>query len=223
MGLKSVFDIIKADRYSQAGCKEIEDARRYKTGEISEATGMQKQPDGSWAPPKKEAKQSAKTETKKPSKDVQKKIDEFNNAKAGAQRAADFMNNIKSGMPMAQAFEQSRQEPKAETKTDKTVEAIRNGGEFERGPENLNASADKISKRSGGKFKLTENKDPTKKGKYELKIGTKSYMVNSTEEAENFVDGYMETKEKAGSKPAISESGYGFTRGAKHYSRAKEH
>lgn len=92
-----------------------------------------------------------------------------------------------------------------------------NGGNKEK----FNASADKISKRSGGKFKLTENKDPAKKGKYELKIGNKSYMVNSTEEAENFVDGYMETKEKTGSKPAISESGYGFTRGSKHYSRAK--
>ncbi len=62
--------------------------------------------------------------------------------------------------------------------------------------ENLNSSADKISKRSGGKFKLTENKDPAKKGKYELKIGNESYMVNSTEEAENFVDGYMEVKER---------------------------
>ncbi len=60
----------------------------------------------------------------------------------------------------------------------------------------LKSSADKISKRSGGKFKLTENKDPAKKGKYELKIGNKSYMVNSTEEAENFVDGYMEIKER---------------------------
>lgn len=86
----------------------------------------------------------------------------------------------------------------------------------------LKSSADKISKRSGGKFKLTENKDPAKKGKYELKIGNKSYMVNSTEEAENFVDGYMEGKERTGSKPAIPESSYGFTRGAKHYSRAKE-
>lgn len=141
MELKSVFDIIKADRYSQSGCKEIEDARRrYAAGETSEATGKIKQPDGTWAPPKKEAGQSAKSETKKPSKDVQKKIDEFNKAKAGAQRAATFMNSIKSGMPMSQAFELSRQEPKAETKTDKTVEAIRNGGEFERAGNKTNFS-----------------------------------------------------------------------------------
>ena len=55
MELKSVFEIVKADRYSKEGCEkiaaEIED-KRYKTGEISQATGLQKQPDGSWAPPK---------------------------------------------------------------------------------------------------------------------------------------------------------------------------
>lgn len=137
MELKSVFDIIKADRYTADGCKEIEDARRrYTVGQTSEATGKVKLANGKWVFPEKEAEQSAKSETKKPSKDVQKKIDEFNKAKAGAQRAADFMNNIKSGMPMSQAFEQSRQEPKAETKTDKTVEAIRNGGSFERNDKN---------------------------------------------------------------------------------------
>ena len=146
MELKSVFDIIKTDRYSKDGCKEIEDARRYKVGEISEATGMQKQIDGSWAPPKR-GKQSVKSETKKPSKEVLKKIDEFNKSKAKAQRSVDFMNNIKSGMTMAQAFELSRQEPKAETKTDKTAEAIRNGGEFKRRNEtDLTAFAEKISK-----------------------------------------------------------------------------
>lgn len=56
MELKSVFEIVKADRYSKEGCEAIEAAqtedKTYKTGEISQATGLQKQPDGSWAPPK---------------------------------------------------------------------------------------------------------------------------------------------------------------------------
>ena len=102
---------------------------------------------------------------------------------------------------------------------------IKQGGEWKplKVPNHtLESSAAKISKRSGGKFKLTENKDPAKKGKYELKIGSKSYMVNSTEEAENFVDGYMEVQERTGSKPAILESGPGFTWGSKHYSRAEK-
>lgn len=54
MELKDVFTIVKADRYSDAGRAEIEDARRtYKPGEISEKTGLQKQSNGTWAPPKK--------------------------------------------------------------------------------------------------------------------------------------------------------------------------
>lgn len=55
MELKSVFEIVKADRYSQEGCGKIAaetEDKIYKTGEISTATGLQKQPDGSWAPPK---------------------------------------------------------------------------------------------------------------------------------------------------------------------------
>ena len=54
MELKDVFTIVKADRYTDAGRAEIDDARRtYKPGEISEKTGLQKQPNGGWAPPKK--------------------------------------------------------------------------------------------------------------------------------------------------------------------------
>lgn len=60
MSLENIFTMIKADRYTEDGCeelnkakKEIEDARKfYKPGEISEKTGLQKQPDGGWAPPK---------------------------------------------------------------------------------------------------------------------------------------------------------------------------
>lgn len=50
----------KTDRYTQDGrdklakLQETEDVK-YKTGDISQKTGLQKQPDGSWAPPKKGA------------------------------------------------------------------------------------------------------------------------------------------------------------------------
>ena len=57
----------KTDRYTQDGrdqiakLQETEDVR-YKTGDISQKTGLQKQPDGSWAPPKKGGKPAAKKE-----------------------------------------------------------------------------------------------------------------------------------------------------------------
>ena len=60
MALKHLMEMTKADRYTADGCEALNKAREadvedrtYKTGEISEKTGLQKQPDGSWAPPKK--------------------------------------------------------------------------------------------------------------------------------------------------------------------------
>jgi hypothetical protein len=51
--LQSIFELIKSDKYS------TEDARRfYKPGEISQTTGLQKQPDGSWAEPRGKQSQS---------------------------------------------------------------------------------------------------------------------------------------------------------------------
>lgn len=202
MELKSVFDIIKADRYTADGCKEIEDARRrYTVGQTSEATGKIKLANGKWVFPEKEAEQSAKSETKKPSKDVQKKIDEFNKAKAGAQRAADFMNNIKSGMPMSQAFEQSRQEPKAETKTDKTVEAIRNGGSFERNNK-INVSLS---------FKKPANLEECKTYKTTLETAKKTqsksgWRVDTSHEPQDYLNDQI-VQTKGGSVAAVTPSG----------------
>lgn len=59
MELKSIFKMVKTNRYTQDGrdeiaklqAEEVEDVK-YKTGDISQKTGLQKQPDGSWAPPK---------------------------------------------------------------------------------------------------------------------------------------------------------------------------
>ena len=67
MDLKNIFKMTKTDRYTQDGrdqlakLQETEDVK-YKTGDISQKTGLQKQPDGSWAPPKKGGKPAAKKE-----------------------------------------------------------------------------------------------------------------------------------------------------------------
>ncbi len=37
-----------------------EDAKKYNTGDISEKTGLQKQPDGSWKPPKQSGNKTEK-------------------------------------------------------------------------------------------------------------------------------------------------------------------
>ena len=59
MAIKDILKAIKADRYTQDGREELIKAQeaitediRYKPGDISKATGLQKQPDGSWAPVK---------------------------------------------------------------------------------------------------------------------------------------------------------------------------
>lgn len=68
MSLKNIFEMTKADRYTQDGRDEIaklaEDVK-YKTGDISQKTGLQKQPDGSWAPPKGGAGAKKAAESKK--------------------------------------------------------------------------------------------------------------------------------------------------------------
>lgn len=57
MELLSIFEMVKTDRYTMDGRDKIacllQDARRtYNPGEISPTTGLEKQDDGSWAPPK---------------------------------------------------------------------------------------------------------------------------------------------------------------------------
>lgn len=68
MGLQNIFDMIKAERYTQDGREEIikaqketEDARRtYKNGEISEKTGLMKTANG-WVKPRSGKATGAKT------------------------------------------------------------------------------------------------------------------------------------------------------------------
>ena len=76
MALKDLLKAADADRYTQDGRDELNAAlqadvedRTYKTGEISQKTGLQKQPDGSWAPPKKGKAAGAKTGEEKSPKE----------------------------------------------------------------------------------------------------------------------------------------------------------
>ena len=66
MAIKHLLKMTEVDRYTQDGRDELNKALqadvqdvRYKTGDISQKTGLQKQPDGSWAPPKKGARAGA--------------------------------------------------------------------------------------------------------------------------------------------------------------------
>lgn len=59
MGIKSIFSMLKADRYMQDGRDKLAEDKIYQTGQISEKTGLQKQPDGSWKPPKGNASKSS--------------------------------------------------------------------------------------------------------------------------------------------------------------------
>lgn len=70
MAIRDIFKMIKADRYTQDGREELIKAQEavtedvtYKPGDISRKTGLQKQPDGSWAPVKNAPAQK-KTDSK---------------------------------------------------------------------------------------------------------------------------------------------------------------
>ena len=74
MAIKDIFTMIKADRYTSDGREELIKAQeaitediRYKPGDISKATGLQKQPDGSWKPVKNAPAQSKKMDKAKQS------------------------------------------------------------------------------------------------------------------------------------------------------------
>ena len=74
MALKDLLKATTYDRYTQDGRDKLNEALaedvRYKTGDISQKTGLQKQPDGSWAPPKKGG-----NGTGKPTPEAQKEME----------------------------------------------------------------------------------------------------------------------------------------------------
>jgi hypothetical protein len=79
MALKNLFDMVKADRYTQDGREELIKAQEaetedkvYQIGEISQKTGLQKTANG-WVKPKNGKQPGAKKEEYKPSRRVDPK------------------------------------------------------------------------------------------------------------------------------------------------------
>ena len=96
MELKNIFEMTKADKYTQDGRDELAKLREtedvtYKTGDISQKTGLQKQPDGSWAPPKGGAKIGSGSntngmETNKHVKYLEQDLKQAKRTKAGPEK-----------------------------------------------------------------------------------------------------------------------------------------
>ena len=79
MAIRDIFKMIKADRYTQDGREELIKAQEavtedvtYKPGDISRKTGLQKQPDGSWAPVKNAPAQKKSVENQKTASSLNK-------------------------------------------------------------------------------------------------------------------------------------------------------
>ena len=100
MELKNIFKMTKTDRYTQDGrdqiakLQETEDVT-YKTGDISQKTGLQKQPDGSWAPPKKGGAKKAKSDRIDTSAH-QQKLNELTKNKASFEERNKVAEQIKA-------------------------------------------------------------------------------------------------------------------------------
>lgn len=84
MALKDLLNMTKTDRYTQDGRDKINELQAkvtedvtYKPGDISQKTGLQKQPDGSWAPPKNAGKNVHGAEVDKIYEKHQKRIKEL--------------------------------------------------------------------------------------------------------------------------------------------------
>lgn len=141
--INNIFEMVKADRYTADGREEIikaqeaetKDARRYKTGEISEATGLQKQPDGSWAPPKS-TKYGKVTTNKEGKVGIQQtlgkgsKFEEFANEKSASRALA----NLTAGY---NTTERSKEDPHSDKARqvkhwDKETEQIKKENKAER-------------------------------------------------------------------------------------------
>lgn len=105
MAIKDIFKMIKADRYTQDGREELIKAQEavtedvtYKPGDISRKTGLQKQPDGSWAPVKNAPAQSKKSDKTTPEEmsKIKTLSAQYKNAKTDAEkdRIANEVNKI---------------------------------------------------------------------------------------------------------------------------------
>lgn len=121
MAIKDIFNMVKAARYTQDGRDQITEALenetedvRYKPGDISQKTGLQKQPDGSWAEPKKGA--PAENVTKMSDLVAQKSRPE--SAPAGRQPTPEMLEREKmrqSPEAIAHKEQLEREHPRTET------------------------------------------------------------------------------------------------------------
>lgn len=100
MAIKDIFTMIKADRYTQDGREELIKAQEavtedvtYKPGDISRKTGLQKQPDGSWAPVKNAPAQSKKMDKAKQS-EIAKQVEFEKTVGDPAKARADYWKEI---------------------------------------------------------------------------------------------------------------------------------
>lgn len=141
--INNIFEMVKADRYTADGREEIikaqeaetKDARRYKPGEISEATGLQKQPDGSWDLPTS-TKYGKVTTNKEGKVGIQQtlgkgsKFEEFANEKSASRALA----NLTAGY---NTTERSKEDPHSDKARqvkhwDKETEQIKKENKAER-------------------------------------------------------------------------------------------
>lgn len=104
--IKNIFEMAKADKYTADGREEIIKAKeaetedvKYNPGDISKATGLQKQPDGSWAPPKNKEIGNVGNFEKKQQEAKKAKAEEAlrQQRKEGEANAAAFQKKVESG------------------------------------------------------------------------------------------------------------------------------
>lgn len=123
MSLENIFDMVKADRYTQDGRDELIKAqeaevedRRYNIGEISEKTGLQKTAEG-WVEPKKGKRPAGgKKETQEPGKGNSFPAEKKNSGKAKApakERESNTATKEKKIGPFSIKYTQSKINPDA--------------------------------------------------------------------------------------------------------------
>lgn len=125
MALKDIFNMAKAARYTQDGRDQIAEALsnetedvRYKPGDISQKTGLQKQPDGSWAEPKKGAPAGAKQTAKKSESAPSEKVTKMSDLVAQKSRPESAPTGRQPTPEMLER-EKMRQSPEAKARRDK--------------------------------------------------------------------------------------------------------
>lgn len=176
MELKNIFKMVKANRYTQDGREEIAKLQEtedvtYKTGDISQKTGLQKQPDGSWAPPK-ETKYGKVQQNKEGKWGVQQKLGkgsqflEHKNEKDASKALANYTAGYNT-------TERSKQDPHSNE--------ARQAKQWNKETEKI-AKENKAERRAehAAQFQKTESKPA------EVKAG--SVMNNAKEQYKAYVD-----------------------------------